>query len=139
MPEHRRVRSSSLISFFVAAAAALGGCAPDYSDFYDVPYTSSSGPQRSPIARAKIPLPDRAQLEPLSEPDCGTKQLQRSAALAVPSKPDDDTADLATRIKLEYERECFRQAEARARQRLKELQAATAQTIKAVKAEQAAR
>jgi hypothetical protein len=35
-------------------------------------------------------------------------------------------------IKLEYERECYRKAEIRVRDRLKRLQAAAAETIKAV-------
>jgi hypothetical protein len=42
-------------------------------------------------------------------------------------------ADLALRIKLEYERECYRQAEARVREQLRKLQASTSETIKAVK------
>jgi hypothetical protein len=37
----------------------------------------------------------------------------------------DANADLALRIKLEYERECYRQAEVRMRDRVKQLQTST--------------
>ena len=39
---------------------------------------------------------------------------------------------LALRIRLEYERECYRKAEMRVRVQLEQLQASTAETIKAV-------
>jgi len=45
----------------------------------------------------------------------------------------DPNASLAQRIKLEYERNCFQQAEARVRARLRRLQLAVGRTIVAVK------
>jgi hypothetical protein len=45
----------------------------------------------------------------------------------------DPNASLAARIKLEYERDCFRRAEARVRERLARLQSAVRQTIRAVR------
>jgi hypothetical protein len=41
-------------------------------------------------------------------------------------------AELALRIKLEYERECYRQAEMRVRQRLHLLQSSVGETVKSV-------
>ena len=53
----------------------------------------------------------------------------------LPSKDADASLALALRIKLEYERECYRQAETRARGRLNELQTSVAATVKAVEAQ----
>jgi hypothetical protein len=136
-------------------AAALGGCAQDFDEDYGVYHsTSSITPQRTAKVKPKIPMPDRALLETPAEPDCGAGQIPRragrpesataTAGLATPAAGEEVTAndanaDLALRIKLEYERECYRQAEARMRDRLKLLQASTTQTMKAVKgAEQGA-
>lgn len=58
-----------------------------------------------------------------------------AAGAANPSAPADANRDLALRIKLEYERECYRQAELRARNRLGELQKSVGATIKAVEAQ----
>jgi hypothetical protein len=51
----------------------------------------------------------------------------------VPPKADADrNAELAVRIKLEYERECYRQAEIRVRDRLRQLQGSVSETIKSI-------
>jgi hypothetical protein len=137
-------------------AAVLGGCAQDFDEDYGVYYSANSAAQqRTAKIKPKIPLPDRALLETPAEPDCGAAQAPRrpgrpesataTAGLATPTAAEegaagDGNADLALRIKLEYERECYRQAEARMRDRLKQLQAFTTQTVKAVKGtEQGAR
>jgi uncharacterized protein (UPF0548 family) len=60
---------------------------------------------------------------------------QTSAADVLSSsvaQPPDPNAALAMRIKLEYERECYRQAEERVRARLQELQGSVKETIKSV-------
>jgi hypothetical protein len=63
-------------------------------------------------------------------------QGQSSAAAATPPSDLGDTGtSLALRIKLEYERECYRQAELRARGRLDQLQRSVGTTIKAVEAQ----
>jgi hypothetical protein len=59
--------------------------------------------------------------------DAGT-----TAAAAPPPVTGDAEAGLSLRIKLEYERECYRQAELRARGRLNQLQESVGATIKAV-------
>jgi hypothetical protein len=136
--------------FVVIICAALGGCAEDFN--FDEgsgakPASNSPTPKRTARVKPKIPVPDNALLETPAAPDCGTPQTAKrpaqpasasaSAELTTQSLPDgatqDANAELATRIKLEYERECYRQAEARVRDRLKQLQTSTTQTVKAVK------
>ena len=58
-----------------------------------------------------------------------------ASAATPPSGANDAEAVLAMRIKLEYERECYRLAELRARGRLKQLQDSVGATIKAVEAQ----
>src|SRR5262249_15338515 len=48
----------------------------------------------------------------------------------VQTEPD---ASLAARIRLEYERDCFRRAEARMRERLERLQCAVRRTVRAAR------
>jgi hypothetical protein len=65
----------------------------------------------------------------------GTAGGQASATNAAPNagaEPADGNAVMAMRIQLEYERECYRQAEARVRARLQELQGSVKETIKSV-------
>jgi hypothetical protein len=135
-------RTSAWVLLSVLSAATLGGCA-EYSD-YAIPHGSGGSAQRTANAK-KIPLPDRALLETQPAPDCEARAMQRgdkerrvdAAAFVKPAIPDDASADpnadLAFRIKLEYERECYRQAERRVRDQLKALQTSTTQTIDAVK------
>jgi hypothetical protein len=136
--------------FAVIICAALSGCAQDFDfdeEFGVQPAAKSPTPKRIARAKTKIPVPDNALLEAPAAPDCGVPQTAKrpaqpetasaSAELTTQSLPDsatqDANAELATRIKLEYERECYRQAEARVRDRLKQLQSSTTQTVKAVK------
>jgi hypothetical protein len=55
-----------------------------------------------------------------------------SAAMVPPKVDADRNAELAVRIKLEYERECYRQAEIRVRDRLGQLQGSVSETIKSI-------
>lgn len=135
-----------MFSLIFIGIAALGGCAPDYVDVYGPYsyYTPASTTRTSSVTITKVPRPDRALMEAPKEPDCGGASEKKPVAAAgkgaQEASGEDANADLALRIKLEYERECYRQAEARMRERLKQLQASTTQTIKAVdKSEQAAR
>ena len=116
-------------------ALALAGCAPAYSDYHDLSDGSISRPRRQ-AAKKTIPLPSQALLASPSKPDCEAAGQQLASAdpsaLVVPPKPESDP-DLALRIKLEYERECYRQAETRVREQLRKLQASASETVKAVK------
>jgi hypothetical protein len=142
-------------------AAALAGCAPAYSDYADAVTDKSVARSKRQARHKPVPLPSQALLEPQSKPDCGeaaaaaladkpkgapTRLAERAgaepspgsdaapqaASAAAPPQPDPN-ADLALRIKLEYERECYRMAEMRVRERLRKLQASTSETVKAVK------
>jgi hypothetical protein len=68
----------------------------------------------------------RALLVPPSKPEC---EMAASGQRLAPQGEVD--ADLALRIKLEYERECYRRAEARVRRQLRALQAAVKENVEA--------
>jgi hypothetical protein len=125
-----------------AAAAcsflALTACAPDWDDFYPDP--DDAPPARRAAREAPpIPLPPKALLTAQPVPDCEAKSSEPTPAQQVgsdapaPAQSDAEAA-LALRIRLEYERECYRRAERRVRERLQQLQAATRDTLKALNA-----
>lgn len=128
------------MSVLLASVSAflLSGCAAEYSH--------ENGNPRS--TRVAIPLPDRVLLQPQGEPGCELKSLQEEGGEGaergkLPPQPPveanrklgqvDTNAALGLRIRLEYERDCFRRAEMQARDRLHRLQAAVGKTIKTVK------
>jgi hypothetical protein len=94
-------------------ALALGGCA--------APATTAN--PNAPIrvaSRSPIPLPDRALLERQGEPDCAFR-----GPLSNPSTAEE------TRMKLDYEQQCYRQAEFIVRARLNQLQDSVDETVRA--------
>lgn len=136
------------------AIFALPGCVPVY---YVAEYTEAAdaGPRARTRAKPSVPVPKPALLAPQGPPDCGeVKAAELKAATADPKRmanamggeqasvadvlsnagpePSDPNAALAMRIKLEYERECYRQAEERVRARLQELQGSVKETIRSV-------
>jgi hypothetical protein len=134
----------ALVLVIAFCGAAVSGCAPPYhEDDFARPRVRSE---------AKVPLPRAVLLSPQGPPDCGetntadpraaaedSKQLTSTVATEaasgamVPPKADADrNAELAVRIKLEYERECYRQAEIRVRDRLRQLQGSVSETIKSI-------
>lgn len=135
-------------------ALAFAGCAPDYEAYGDdMPArpavrgkrpAAAATPLKQPEVAAKpVPLPAQTLLAVPEKPDCesgGKAEEQRSASAAAAATPpapaETANAELALRIKLEYERACYRQAEARTRELLQQLQAATGETIRAVKEQQ---
>jgi hypothetical protein len=68
----------------------------------------------------RVPLPDQSLLEPPVEPDCKFKD-----------NPTNPTAE-QIRMKLDYEQQCYRQAEEIVRARLQQLQDSVRKTIRAV-------
>jgi hypothetical protein len=130
----------AIFSWLVALSiAGLGGCAllGCAADHRHVKSTS--------IARSSIPLPSEALLTPQPEPGCALKRAateerpdKSPGASSSPTGPG--TAQQSSRtpllgqlVKLEYERNCFQRAEWRARNKLRQLQAAVAKTMKAAK------
>ena len=147
-----RAASRAPLLAIAVLGAATSGCAPLYYDD-DFPR-----PRARPEPR--VPLPKAALLARQAAPDCGEAKAadarpaagdsrrmasavtpEPAPASTVPSSPDADrNAELALRIKLEYERECYRQAEIRVRQRLHQLQSSIGETVKSVnRTEQPAR
>jgi hypothetical protein len=124
--------SVSLVSL---SAFLLLGCAAEYGQ-------QDSSPRRTDLV---IPLPERTLLQPQDEPGCELKAPQEEGGEGVEQRPAppsesnrkldqvNSNAALGLRIRLEYERDCFRRAEMQARDRLHRLQAAVGKTIKTVK------
>ena len=140
----RRAASRALVVAITALGAAVSGCAPPYhDDDFARPRTRSE---------SRVPLPRAALLSPQSAPDCEEPKTAdarptagdpkrmastvvpepASAAMVRPNPDADKNAELALRVKLEYERECYRQAEIRVRDRLRQLQSSVSETIKSV-------
>ena len=112
----------------------LGGCAGQdvkvdevYGGYYPANSADSVASKRVGKLKTKVRAPDRAVVEGPPEPDCGAQKGQgRPETASGPESAGDPNADLAMRIKLEYERECYRQAEQRMRDRVKQLQTSKA-------------
>ena len=87
---------------------------------------SSAQPGSTP----SIPLPRRTLLTPPPELDCTFKDSSNAADSA--SRPTPAEAAAAARMKLDYERQCYRHNEIILLNSLEQLQAAVGETIKAV-------
>jgi hypothetical protein len=83
-----------------------------------------------PGSTTSIPLPRRTLLTPPPDVDCTFKD-SADAADSAPS-PTPTQAVAAVRMKLDYERQCYRHNEAILRSGLEQLQAAVGETIKAI-------
>jgi hypothetical protein len=98
--------------------------------------TGISTTRSSPSARTSIPLPDQALLTPPPEFGCEFRTARPDDASGQPLRPTpaeaDRGADAALRMKLDYERQCYQHAEMILRDRLRRLQTAVDETIKAV-------
>ncbi len=148
-------------ALLLVTAAHLSACAPEYPDHYaQADRVSARSPQgQAPRpSKAIMALPaaptctqDAAERKDAAAPaqlsdvrEARVAKLQTSTvdvvaqppagkpAAADPDNPRGPNADMARLIKLEYERECYRQAEIRARRQLAQLQAAIRETLIAV-------
>jgi hypothetical protein len=79
-----------------------------------------------------VPRPDRALLAPPAEFNCEFKSNDDGRGPPQPSQGAQSNPDAALRMKLDYEQQCYRHAEMISRERLRRLQAALGETIKAV-------
>ena len=147
---------STVVRAIAVVAVAVSGCAPMDHDTDTAMFGAAAAGPRSPSrSRPHVPLPSARLLRPQVPPDCGddatadaptaardAKRVnstavveQASAAKLQPSpvaEQADPNAELALRIKLEYERECYRRAEAHVRERLHRLQGSISETVKSV-------
>jgi hypothetical protein len=95
----------------------------------------SCGANEDRRAQRDIPLPKPLLLQRQPQPDCAV--IDRKAVRQDQQPQAGTTGELSQRVKLEYERECYRSAELAARERLLQLQKAVEMTIRAVKRSQA--
>src|SRR5215467_2319765 len=113
--ERRRL---SVCMFTVASfAVILAGC-NQHVGGRTVSRTPNTYSAVSSGSRTRVPLPEKALLGRLPEPDCRFKTSE---------------ADTDDRQKLDYERQCYRHAEIIARLRLLLLQRSVDKTIRALK------
>jgi hypothetical protein len=86
-------------------------------------------------ARSAVPLPDRALLAQPAEFDCEfkTATLDNTGGAPQTSGQASSGAEGALRIKLDYERQCYQHAEMISRDRLRHLQAAAGEMLKATR------
>jgi Protein of unknown function (DUF3551) len=86
-------------------------------------------------ARSSVPLPDRALLAQPAEFDCEFKTATLDNAGGAPqtSGQASSGAEGALRTKLDYERQCYQHAEMISRDRLRHLQAAAGEMLKAAR------
>lgn len=112
----RLEQARSLAPIFAAmlCAVALAAC-----ERVSAHAAAAANPVR-PGAQAPIPVPDKALLKPAAAPDCEFRS-------------GGPTPEETQRMKLDYERQCYRHAEMIARGKLQQLQASVGETIKAVK------
>jgi hypothetical protein len=107
----------------IFCAAALGGCAPSSTAAgAKMSSATNSAPRSRPAWKAAIRLPDRALLARQPEPDCTFR-----GPLSNPITADE------TRMKLDYEQQCYRQAEFIVRGRLRQLQESVDETIRTIR------
>jgi len=105
-----------------ACGLVLGGCAAVCDE-----YTEGLARHRPIAEGATLTARQQALLRPPRRPACEAEPPAKQEAGAAPNSAE---ANLALRIKLEYERECYRQAEVRVREQLRALQAALAKAAK---------
>jgi hypothetical protein len=101
------IRSATVLAA-IASIIALAGCAASSS-----PAPANADPAESAEARAC--LPDPALLRPQGAPDCEFGRSHRTTL----------DAEQWSRLKLEFERNCYRNAEKATRETMRKLQAAS--------------
>jgi len=122
----RRTRHAGLSAcalLAVLCAVNLAGCARDSTERGAASTgTKTTSVLGRSVSRTAIPLPDPALLEPAAAPDCVFRGTMSNPATVE-----------QTRAKLDYEAQCYRQAEVIVRARLQRLLSSVDKTIRAVK------
>jgi hypothetical protein len=94
-----------------------------------------TGTQTRPGLKASLPLPDHTLLELPPDFDCELKTVSVDGAGGQPqpslTSQTAPSADVALRMKLDYERQCYRHVGIILRDQLQKLQVAVGETIKA--------
>ena len=136
---HKRARLSAV----AAAALLLAGCQEEGQHRYNLDPALASARSTRPAPRTaemRAPPINPALLKAPKEPSCEEKtsssepddrsnpvklastNADQKMAVQIPLQSDPNK-ELATRIRLEYDRECYKQAEKRVRSQLERLQA----------------
>jgi hypothetical protein len=87
----------------------------------------------------QVPLPESALLAPQAAPRCEYRSARADATRTELQNAAGDASDTGQDVqrKLDYERECYRQAEMLTRARLRRLQMSVSRTVVALKEERA--
>ena len=116
-------REIAAVLALALGAPAVGGCAPGPTAAgARMSSAAHSAPHGRPASKTAIRLPDPALLQRQPEPDCVFR-----GPLSNPITAEE------TRMKLDYEQQCYRQAEFIVRARLQQLQDSVDETIKAIR------
>jgi len=116
-------RLSSAVLVLAFCAVTVGGCTPrSTAAGARMSSSANSAPRGRPAWKAAIRLPDQALLQRQPEPDCAFR-----GPLSNPVTAEE------TRMKLDYEQQCYRQAEVIVRARLQQLQDSVHETIKTIR------
>jgi hypothetical protein len=108
----RRGRWWGVVLAGLCCAVALGGCGPRLaSDGPAVTRVAKKAPTVRTAAKKRAPAVNRSLLAPQPEPDCKFR-----GPVSNPITAEE------TRMKLDYEQQCYRQAEGIVRSRLDQLQ-----------------
>jgi hypothetical protein len=99
----------------LGCATALSGCSPGSAQLESKPEPINAAAASPTSSAAQMCRPDRALLAPQPAPDCGFGSFSLKTL----------DPDQWARLKLEYERKCYQNAEKIVRERLRLLQAAT--------------
>jgi hypothetical protein len=94
---------------------AFSGCSPGSAQLESRPELINAAAASPTSSAAQMCRPDRALLAPQPAPDCGFGSFSLKTL----------DPDQWARLKLEYERKCYQNAEKIVRERLRLLQAAT--------------
>jgi hypothetical protein len=98
----------------LGCAMALSGCSPGSAQLESKPEPINAAAASPTSSAAQTCRPDRALLAPQPAPDCGFGSFSLKTL----------DPDQWARLKLEYERKCYQNAEKIVRERLRRLQAA---------------
>ena len=109
----------------------LVGCAGMCGEYDDGRSDPRHGRASHSLAAAFRTLAQQARLASPPKAECEEEAAAAEKKAAQAPAERDANAELALRIRLEYERECYRQAELRVRKQLQALQSAAREAVKA--------
>jgi hypothetical protein len=107
------LRKGLLIPVAILCALAVAGCSSRFGERDVAPHATSAAAPPAPQRNARRIHIARALLSPQSPPDCEYR---------APDDTETLDSDVLARLKLDFERHCYQQAEMMVRNRLRQLQ-----------------